>query len=1217
MSQLLDVLRFELAFRRRHPPLWIFTGMCFAFAFMAMAIPDGMTLFGGVGVVAINSPVAIMRLLLVFCLLLGLVITTAFVAASVNRDAEYGIQGLFYAAPLRKGPYLIGRFAGSLLAAWFMISGLALGALVASVMPWHDPERVVSVSLTPYAYGLVVFLFPNLLLIGAISFSVATLTRRTMFSYVALLGLIVIYVVSGNYIGDLDNDFLAAVSDPFAIRTYGYAVRYWTPAEMNSIAAPMTPEILANRAIWISVGLAILGFTLLRYRMSLEGRRARGSKTEAQTVAPVQDRVGPPPALPPVTPRYDLRARLEALRFQTGLEVRSVVRSAPFLVIALFGVGNIVGGAFGFIERGGTTTLPVTHLMLTVIQGGMSAFMLIVLVFYAGELIHRERKHQLDQLYDTLPVPNWVPLVAKLAAMIVAMLVLLGVAMATTVSFQLAKGYPRVELGLYLRDIFLFQIQVWVVLSVAAVVAQIFVNHKFLGYAVMVVIFVVQGALPALDFEHNLYNFAGFPGVTYSDMNGYGHFVAGQIAFSIYWGAVAGLLALIAELFWVRGTDNPLKRRVALARARLTRGRSAAIAVLTLIWLGSGAFIYYNTNVLNTYLPSDEAEALQVRYETEYKQYEGLAQPRITGVEIEADLYPYERRVEVRGTLQVANETDEAIEAVHVTGFDPEVEVVALDIPGATLEHLDEAVGYRIYRLAAPMQPGDSFEVKYDYRKHLRGFGNSGNDTSIVANGTFFNSVAYMPHFGYERQLEISDPTTRREHDLPERPRMAKIDDQEARGNTYLAHDSDWIRFAATISTAPDQIAVAPGYLEDEWLDNGRRYFRYEMDSPILNFWSVLSARYQVRRGEWTPPEGSRNTEPVAIEIFYHDVHDTNVDKMIQAIQESLDYFTVEFSPYQHRQVRILEFPQYASFAQSFPNTIPYSESIGFIADVTDVEDIDYVFYVTSHEVAHQWWAHQVIGADVQGATLMSETLAQYSALMVMERHYGPNKIPKFLAYELDRYLGARGGERIEELPLLLVENQQYIHYNKGSLVLYALKEYIGEDALNKALSDYIAEVGFQEPPFTVSYDLYEHLKRATPDKYQYLLADMFEKITLHDNRTLEAEVSERDDGKFELRLKLQVRKLYADGKGEETEVEELDDWIEVGAYVEREGEDGERVDEPIYLELHHFTSAELDEDDAIELTIELDERPTEAGIDPRNLLIDRAPRDNRETIAD
>ncbi|NVB36330.1 hypothetical protein G6O69_00710 [Pseudenhygromyxa sp. WMMC2535] len=1214
MSQLLDVLRFELAFRRRHPPLWIFTGLCFAFAFLTVAIPDGMNPFGGVGVVALNSPVALMRMLLVYCLLLGLVITTAFVSASVNRDADYGIQGLFFASPLRKLPYLLGRFSGSMLAAWFMISGLAVGALLASLMPWHDPERLVSLSLTPYAYALVVFLFPNLLLIGAISFSVATLTRRTMFSYVALLGLLVLYVVSGNYIDNLDNDFLAAISEPFGIRAYGHSVRYWTPAEKNTIAAPFSAEILANRAIWIAISLAILGLTLARYRMSIEGRRPRTAKAKAKLAAaaelsaPPRAYAGAGSTLPTLTPRYDLRAQLAALRFQTRFEVRSLVRSAPFVVIALFGIGNVLGATSGFIQRGGTTTLPVTHLMLSVIEGGMSVFMLLVLVFYAGELIHRERKYKLDQLYDTLPTPNWVPLVAKLVAMVVAMILLLLMAMLTTISFQLDAGYTRLELGLYLCDIFLFQLQVWAVLCVAAVAAQVIVNHRFLGYTVMVLIFVAQAALPALDFEHHLYNFASFPGVTYSDMNAYGHFVTGQIAFSIYWGAVAGLLVMIAELFWVRGTDNPFKRRLAMARARLTRGRVAAIVALSLVWLGSGAFIYYNTNVLNTYLPSDAAEQRQVRYETEYKQYEGLAQPRVVGVEVEVDLYPYARRVEVRGTLQIVNESDEAIETLHVPSADPEVEIALLDIPGATLEHQDEVLGYRIYHLATPMQPGDQLEVKYDYRKHPRGFGNSANDNMLVANGTFFNSYAYMPYFGYARQYEIEDPTKRREYGLPERLRMPKIDDQLARQNTYLSQDSDWISFAATVSTAPDQIAVAPGYLKKEWLEDGRRYFRYEMDAPILNFWSVLSARYQVRRAEWTPPEGSANTEPVAIEIFYHDAHDTNVDKMIEAIELSLDYFTVEFSPYQHRQVRILEFPQYSTFAQSFPNTIPYSESIGFIADASDPEDIDYVFYVTSHEVAHQWWAHQVIGADVQGATLMSESLAQYSSLMVMKRHYGPNKMPKFLEYELDRYLRARGGERIEELPLLLVENQQYIHYNKGSLVFYALEEYIGEDALNQALSDYIAEVGFQEPPFTVSYELYEHLKRATPDKYRYLLEDMFEKITLHDNRTLEAEVSARDDGKFELRLKLQVRKLYADGKGVETEAEQLDDWIEVGAFVD---------DEPIYLELHRFSSAELDEDDTIELTLTLDERPTEVGIDPRHLLIDRQPDDNRKTIAD
>jgi ABC-type transport system involved in multi-copper enzyme maturation permease subunit len=1199
VRQFLDILRFELAFRRRHPPLWIFTGICYLSTFLSVAIDGGMSPFGGVGAIAINSPAALQQMMLVYCLLLGLVITTAFVAGSVNRDHEYGIQGLFFATPLRKCPYLLGRFCGSMLAAGLMISGLALGAMLASVMPWLDPERVVPLTLTPYLYSLAVFLLPNLLFIGAISFSIATLTRRNMFSYIALLALLVIYAISGNYMADLDNDFIAAVSDPFGLRTYAYAIRYWTPAEMNTVGAPFTAEILINRAIWSGIGAAILAFTVVRYRMMLPvggGRRqAEADPAPVRSVAP---------ALPSIEPRYDLRAQLAALRVQTKVEVRSLVRSAPFLIIVLFGVGNIIAVAFAFIERGGMTTLPVTHLMLSVIQSGMSAFMLIVLVFYAGELVHRERKHGVSELYDTLPIPNWAPLCSKFGAMIAGMVVLLLVAAMTTVLFQLSKGYTRLEFGLYLRDLLLMQIPMWIVLSIAAIVAQVLVNHKFLGYTVMVLIFVLQAALPALGLEHNLYNFASYPDVLYSDMNGYGHFVAGRVAFTIYWGAVAVLLMLIAELFWVRGTDNPLRLRIRAARARLTRGRVAVSVVFTLIWSATGVYIFYNTNILNDYQPSDMREALQARYEHDYKQYQELPQPRVTAVELEADLFPYERRVEVRGTLQLVNETKQPIEDIHVISFDPEVEVVVLDIPDAELTHFDEQLGYRIFSLESPMPPGAALAVNYDYRKHLRGFANEAQDNSIVANGTFINSGAFMPHFGYSDQLELSDPNTRRDHGLPERPRMARIDDMRARQNTYLLHDSDWVEFAVTVSTAPDQIAVAPGYLQRQWLEGGRHYFRYEMDAPILNFWSILSARYTVARDEWQQA-GSR---PVAIEIFYHHVHDYNVAKMIQAIKESLDYFSVEFSPYQHRQVRVLEFPQYATFAQSFPNTIPYSESIGFIADANADQDIDMVFYATSHEVAHQWWAHQVIGANVQGCTLLSESLAQYSALMVMERHFGAHKMPKFLEYELDRYLAARSSETIEEMPLLLVENQPYIHYNKASVVLYALKEYIGEHTLNRVLRDYIAEVGFQEPPFTTAQELYERLKKATPERYGYLLEDMFERITLYDNRALSAKVRERADGKFELTLELQVRKLYADGKGVETEAEALDDWIEVGAYVERDA-DGEPAEQPIYLRLHHFDGSENT------LTLVLDEQPITAGIDPRRLLIDRSPSDNTRAV--
>ena len=181
-----------------------------------------------------------------------------------------------------------------------------------------------------------------------------------------------------------------------------------------------------------------------------------------------------------------------------------------------------------------------------------------------------------------------------------------------------------------------------------------------------------------------------------------------------------------------------------------------------------------------------------------------------------------------------------------------------------------------------------------------------------------------------------------------------------------------------------------------EWSADGRRYFRYEMDTPILNFWSVLSARYAVARDKWND---------VDIAIYFHPGHDANVPRMIDAVKESLAYYSANFGPYQHRQMRIVEFPGYFGLAQSFPNTVPYSEAIGFITDNRNPDTIDYVWYLTAHEVAHQWWGHQVAGAAMLGERFLSETLSQYSALMVMERRYGAAHMRRFLSYELDQYL--------------------------------------------------------------------------------------------------------------------------------------------------------------------------------------------------------------------
>jgi hypothetical protein len=417
--------------------------------------------------------------------------------------------------------------------------------------------------------------------------------------------------------------------------------------------------------------------------------------------------------------------------------------------------------------------------------------------------------------------------------------------------------------------------------------------------------------------------------------------------------------------------------------------------------------------------------------------------------------------------------------------------------------------------------------------------------------------------------------------------------------HNYAFPDADWMTFDATVSTSADQLAVAPGYLEREWTEGGRRHFHYTMDSKILGFYAFLSARYSQLKGHWSPPpDAMPGSKDVDIEIDYQRGHEFNLQRMVKGIEKSLDYYSTKFGPYQHHLVRIVEFPRYETFAQSFPNTIPYSESIGFIARVDDSnpDDIDYPFYVTAHEVAHQWWAHQVISGKVQGATLLSETMSQYSALMVMKHEYGPDKMKKFLRYELDRYLRGRSSARRAEMPLVKVEDQTYVHYAKGSLVMYALQDYVGEERLDAALARFVADNAFRGPPYTDAPAFVAALRAAVPPEYPHLIEDLFETITLFENRSTHATYVKRADGKYDVAVDVHAKKIRASELGVETEIP-VDDFIDVGV-LDKDGK---------VLALRREKIAQADSS----YVLTVDAEPAKAGIDPLNKLIDRKPDDN------
>ncbi len=977
----------------------------------------------------------------------------------------------------------------------------------------------------------------------------------------------------------MQNQQLAGLLDPFGFQAFGLVTRYWTPAEQNSRLLPLWSLFGANRLIWISVALGLLSLCVARFRTTVE---EFGGAREAP-----QRSSGDFP-LPTLTASPSRWAWLRASVGLGRLAFAEIIRSPLYWAFAVAGVAFV-----GIIlavskELFGTPTLPVTWLVLESASQGFRLFVLITITFYAGELVWRERDTGVADIVDATRAPTWVSFFGKLLALALLALSLEVLVALCALGAQVFRGYFAIEWRLYLEELLLRDYSNVLILCVLAFVVQVALNHKYLGHAVMVGYFVTAAALRGLGVEEPLLRFASEPTTRYSDMNGYGHSLGPLLWFRAYWWGLSLVLLALAYALWPRGREARLKARAQEGRRRLGPGWRVAIGAGLLLFAVAGGVIFDNTHLKNRYVTAKMTEREQAEYEKTYKPWQARPQPRITAADFNADLFPEERRLHTWGTYALTNETAEPIADVFLN-LDETIRVKTLRIGEASaVKEENRRLGVVILHLDSPLAPGEVRPLVYDLERAVVGFSHGGDSTDVVGNGSFFNN-SVLPVVGYQPGAELVEDGDRKDYGLAPKERMAPRDDATELQHNYIRRDSDFVTFTATVSTTGDQLAIAPGYLEKDWREGSRHYFRYVMDQPILNFFSVLSARYAVKRDEWNG---------VKLEIYYHPTHTTNLDRMMQGMKDALAYCSENFGPYQHRQARIVEFPRYQTFAQSFPNTIPYSEAIGFIARVRDddPDDVDYPYYVTAHEIAHQWWAHQVVGANVRGATMTSESMAQYSALMVMKKKFGPERMRRFLKFELDRYLLGRALERKKELPLAQNENQPYIHYEKGSLALYALQDFIGEATVNRAMKKYVSAVKFKGPPYTTSLELESYLKAEMAPEQYYLLEDLFETITLYDNRATSASMKQNASGGWDVKLKVLTRKFRSDDKGNQTDLDFAEP-LDVGALDEKGA--------GLCVEKRKVTRGES------ELGFSCPTRPAKVGIDPLNELIDKDPDDN------
>ncbi|MBA3527023.1 MAG: aminopeptidase, partial [Sphingomonas sp.] len=835
-------------------PLFMAAAAFFILASFADMAGFKLIMIGG-GNVLFNSPHSIIVYHLGVSFLF-LFVGAAFISNVIVRDDQTGFGSILRSTQITKFDYLFGRFLGAFAVGALIMAAVTFGALLGTFMPFakemFGPNR-----LSGFAYGYGLFALPNALIISAILFALATATRSTAGTFIGVIGLLVFYFLSQGLMGGQPQLLgFSAFVDPFGMSTYMASSKYFTAAELNAGVVPVTNLIVQSRLFWVAVSIVLLALTYRLFRFSDRGM-SRRQQRKLQRAAAL---ASPSSAAAPATqfnrlaePRFDSRTGLKQFVARAGMEARYILKSPVFLILLtiafLITLPGLLG-ASGFLDG---ALYPLTSVSVPIIQASFATILIIIATFYGGELVWRERERRIHEIIDATPLPAWALMLPKMLGLALVLFATLLVGMAVGILVQLLDGGVDIALGEYLLWYLMPGAVDALLIAALAVFVQALSPSKYAGWGVMVLYIILLFVGPSLGLEHPLFLYGSVPAapqldaVPLSDMAGTGYFGAAAWWFRLFWVATAALLLLAVHLLWPRGTEQRLKPRLHQLPAQLKDGtRLVAVAALALFAL-SGSWIVYNTLFLNDFRTSGDTQSYYAEYEKRYFRYAGLPQPSIRHVALHVALYPEDARAEVRGRYRLVNETQAPMQHVHVRLMNLDLDLVDLDFPGARPERNDEAFRYQIYRLDAPMQPGEARSLAFRTRREQVGFRASNIEARLAPNGTDLNILELTPRIGMTDNGLIGDPATRRKYGLPERQPFPRLGDL-AGTNTPHNGDVSWTTADITISTAADQIAVAPGKRMSERVQNGRRTARFVSDTPIKSYFAIQSGRYAVKR---------------------------------------------------------------------------------------------------------------------------------------------------------------------------------------------------------------------------------------------------------------------------------------------------------------------------------------------------------------------------------
>ena len=578
------LFRFELHIQFRRPATYLYFAAVLIFSLGTFAT-------GSVPLSEkehINAP----YVLALWCAAMSMILAmigSSVMGLPIYRDIEYRTQQYYLTYPISEGGYFWGRYLGAFISLLFIASGLIIGAyggtLLGPIMGWRYAEQYGTNAPAYYLHPFFTIALPNLFFTASLFYGLVSLTRSVKVIYGGGVLLFLGYFLSFFFLMNDHSATVVNLADPFAINGVMLQANDATIIQKNSSLIAISGTFLVNRLLWIAIGLAIL---LLAYGRFSFGRFFKEQTAKKLVVDTASDTpVSPIPNVHvsfknPYSRRILVSlVKTEWLNLVTDNYFWISLSSGVFFLLLAFGMGV---SPFGIPE------FPRTVVLFTIFNDTFPFYIFIFLLFYTGEIVHRERSSGFAVINDTLPPSNRLLNAAKLLT-----LLSLGISMALLpvicgLGVQIAQGFYQFNFGLYATQLFVLLLPRLIEIVIFCYVVHVLVNQKFVGHTIGLLLWLALFFLNksgTLDYHLLLYGIT--PTYQLSDMDGLGHMFVPVSWFNTYWLLFGGLLIILSALGYNRGISSTFKDRFSLATQRFdkTTKRLTLGILIAILMVGS------------------------------------------------------------------------------------------------------------------------------------------------------------------------------------------------------------------------------------------------------------------------------------------------------------------------------------------------------------------------------------------------------------------------------------------------------------------------------------------------------------------------------------------------------------------------------------------------------------------------------------------------------